>query len=167
MFETWRARRALLGHKPPTSVATPAPEALAEVVAGLRAHLGRAEPVGDPIWQLRLEGEQPLVGLDVRKRSVSDIRQRLVRTLHELDLRHLKVAQRRVLAALLVPPGALGEGWLERLLEGGDDGLRADWNRLRPRVALLLVEKGGAYRLHDPTGFGADAVTAWDAARGA
>lgn len=167
MFETWRARRALLGHKPPTSAETPAPDELADVVAGLRPHLGRTDPVGDPIWQLRLEGEQPLVGLDARKRSVSDIRQRLVRTLHELDLRHLKAAQRRVLAVFLVASGALAEGWLERLLEGGDDGLRADWNRLRPRIALLLVEEGGAYRHHDPTGFGADALTAWDAARGA
>ena len=90
---------------------------LADVVEALRPHLGRVYSVGDPIWHLRWEGERPLVGLDARKRSESDVRQRLLRTLHELDLRHLPRDQRRLLAVLLVPDGtAASDAWGRALL---------------------------------------------------
>lgn len=153
-----------MGHQPPTAVEDPAPVELERVVEGLRPHLGQVYSVGDPIWQLRWEGELPLVALDARKRSVSDLRQRLVRTLHELDLRHLPRTQRRLLAVVLAPEGAAASAaWGAQLHALGDDGLSGDWRRLRHRVALLVVETDGSHRLHEHARFAQAAVTAWEA----
>jgi len=166
MFDTWRARRAILGHQPPSTVSDPPPEALTRVVEGLRPHLGELFSVGDPIWHLRWEGPVQLMALDARERSQSDVRQRLLRSLHELDLRHLPRQQRRVLAVLLCrpEPGESVEAWHERLIQGGDDGLQGDWRAVRGRVSVLTVLDDGSHRLFDQGRLAAAGVAAWEAA---
>jgi len=153
MFDTWRARRAILGHQPPSTVSDPPPAALARVVEGLRPHLGELFSVGDPIWHLRWEGPVQLVALDARERSQS-------------DLRHLPRQQRRVLAVLLCrpEPGESVEAWHTRLLQGGEDGMQGDWRAARGRVSVLAVLDDGSHRLFDQGRLAAAGVAAWEAA---
>lgn len=142
------------------------PEALTRLVESLRPHLGDPFSVGDPIWHLRWEGKLQVVAIDTRERSQSDLRQRLLRTLHELDLRHLPRAQRRLLAVVLCRPeeGESLDAWHQRLMEGGSDGMHGDWRAVRKRVSILAQLDDGSHRLFDQGRLATDAVTAWEAA---
>jgi hypothetical protein len=94
------------------------------------------------------------VGLDATSRSVTDVRQRLLRRVHECDLRHMTPRRRRVLAVVLCDPRA-GEGlhgWHARLWEDRDEVGVADWRAARRRIAVLAVDGAGAQQL-----FGGDA----------
>jgi len=141
LLDRWRARRALLTRTPPTPIATPADPRLTDLVEGLKGPLGCPNSLGDPIWHHRWEGELQLVGLDARDRSVTDVRQRLVRLVHELSLRHLPRSARRAVAVVLCAPREDEglAGWLRRLDDDRGEVGMADWRAARRRLAILAV----------------------------
>ena len=168
ILDRWRARRAILTRSAPSSVETPADPALRPLVEELREPLGALHSLGDPLWHYRWEGERQLVGLDARSRSVTDVRQRLLRLIHELDLRHLPRRARRVVAVVLcAPKGDEGlTGWHARLMDDQGEVGAADWRAARRRCAVLAVGPDGGHDL-----FGGDAglhrlVERWAAGRG-
>jgi hypothetical protein len=169
LFDRWRARRAILSRNPPSSVTEPADPRLRAVVEALGSRLGSTDSLGDPCWHYRWEGELQLVGLDATSRSVTDVRQRLLRLVHELDLRHLPRRARRVLAVVLCAPEPSEglAGWHARLSDDEGEVGVGDWRAARGRITVLAVDAGvdgvGTSRL-----FGGDqrvtaAVEAWRA----
>ena len=115
----------------------------------LRGALGASQRVDDPYWQARWEGELQLVGLDARTRATGDVRQRLTRLVHELDLRHMAPRARRVVAVLLCAPrddeGL--DGWLARLaVDRGEVG--SAWEPVRPRITVVVQDEAGGLRVH-------------------
>jgi hypothetical protein len=167
LLDRWRARRAIATRSPPSPVGDRASPALFEAVEQVRAQAGALDSLGDPSWHYRWEGELQLVGLDATSRSVSDVRQRLLRLVHECDLRHMPARRRRVLAVVLCEPRpaeGLG-GWHARLDDDqGEVGVR-DWRAARRRIAVLAVEPGGAAELFGGDGQVRQAVAAWLASR--
>jgi hypothetical protein len=169
LFDRWRARRAILSRTPPSSIEEPADPRLRTIVEALGARLGSIDSLGDPSWHFRWEGELQLVGVDATSRSVTDVRQRLLRLVHELDLRHLPRRARRVLAVVLCSPEA-GEGlvgWHARLQDDQGEVGVGDWRAARRRIAVLAVDGGGT-DVATPKLFGGDhtvtqAVEAWQA----
>ncbi len=149
LFDRWRARRAILARTPPHSVEDPPDPRLTALVESLRDRLGVPNSLGDPIWHHRWEGELQLVALDAGTRSVSDLRQRLTRTVHELLLRHMARSARRVLAVVLcAPEGDEGlDGWYARLQRDEGEVGTADWRAVRPHIAVLALDASGAQRL--------------------
>jgi len=98
LFDRWRARRAIATRSAPSPVSDRADPRLFLAVEQVRVAVGALDSLGDPSWHHRWEGELQLVGLDALTRSVTDLRQRLLRLVHECDLRHLAAPRRRVLA---------------------------------------------------------------------
>lgn len=149
LFDRWRARRAIATRSPPATVNDPADPALFAAVEQVRALVGALDSLGDPSWHFRWEGELQLVGLDARTRSVCDLRQRLLRLVHECDLRHMPARRRRVLAVVLCDPreGEGLAGWHARLDDDqGEVGVR-DWRAARGRIAVLGIDTGGRAEL--------------------
>lgn len=140
---------------PPSSVDDQADARLAAAVESLKVHAETPNSLGDPCWHFRWEGELQLVGLDARARSVSDVRQRLLRLVHELDLRHMARRARRVFCVLLCEPRE-GEGLAglhARLMRDEGEVGEKDWNAVRHRIAVLLIDASGGCEL-----FGGDAA---------
>jgi len=167
LLDRWRARRAILTRSAPSSVEDPAHPALRPVVEALRDRIGTPHSLGDPSWHYRWEGEQQLVGLDASSRSVTDVRQRLLRLVHELDLRHLPRRVRRVVCVALCSPQA-GEGltgWYARLLDDQDEVGARDWRAVRRRCAVLALDGMGRYELFGGDGALRQAVADWSARR--
>ncbi len=164
-LDRWRARRAILSRTPPSTVDDAADPRLREVVEALREPVGADNSLGDPSWHFRWEGELQLVGLDATTRSVTDVRQRLLRLVHELDLRHLPRRARRVLAVVLCAPEPSEgfPGWHARLQDDQGEVGESDWRAARGRIAVLAIDGAGRHAL-----FGGDhavsrAVEAWAA----
>jgi len=165
LLDRWRARRAIATRQPPSPVNDVADPALRVAVEALGARLGAQASLGDPAWHYRWEGSLQLVGLDAAARSVSDVRQRLARLVHECDLRHLPRRTRRVLAVIRCAPreGEDLRGWYLRLQHDRGEVGAADWSAARRRIAVLLLDSHpeGGHML-----FGGDlavrsAVEAW------
>ncbi len=151
MLATWRARKALLGRTPPTPIdAARAPELVAFVDA-LGAALDATTPILDAVVHVRREGRLQIIGLDARRRSRSDIRQRVLRVAHEMHLAHIDAARRRVLAVVL-RDGEADElrAWSRALVDESGDGKRAerDWRHARRQIALLVIDPSGRYELN-------------------
>lgn len=144
LLDRWRARRAIATRTPPSPVNDPADPRLREVVEALIPLVDAPNSLGDPSWHYRWEGELQLVGLDATRRSVTDVRQRLVRLVHENDLRHMARRARRVLAVVLCAPhGEEGlRGWHLRLDDDRGEVGEADWRAARRRLAVLAVDAG-------------------------
>ncbi len=142
LFDRWRARRAIATRTPPSPVNDPAAPALRAVVEALATLLSTPDSLGDPSWHYRREGELQLVGLDATRRSVTDVRQRLVRLVHEDELRHMARRARRVLAVVLCAPHGAEDlrGWHARLDDDRGEVGVADWRAARRKLALLAVD---------------------------
>lgn len=141
LLDRFWARRALLSRSPPATVEDLPDPRLASVVASLCRLLDAPYSLGDPIWHQRWEGEVQIVGLDARRRSVSDVRQRIARTVHELTLRHMAARGRRLVALILCEPEG-GEGLVgfhARLQDDRGEVGPADWRRVSRRVTVLLM----------------------------
>jgi len=149
IFDRWRARRAILSRSPPSSIEEPAAPQLRQTVEALQPLVDATLSLGDPSWHFRWEGEMQLVGLDATSRSVTDVRQRLLRLVHELDLRHLSRRNRRVLAVVLCEPreGEGLTGWHARLQDDQGEVGAADWRAARRRFAVLAIDASGAHAL--------------------
>jgi hypothetical protein len=171
LLDRWRARRAIATRTPPSPVNDPAEPALRTVVEELAPRLQSRDSLGDPSWHYRWEGELQLVGLDATRRSVTDVRQRLVRLVHENDLRHMARRARRVLAVVLCAPRETEglRGWFLRLEDDRGEVGESDWRAARRRVALLLVDSADPSRaeLFGGDRFIRQAVSAWSAERAA
>jgi len=162
-FNRWRARRALVSRTPPTTLSDAPDPALTRAVTELSEALDTPFSLGDPIWHQRWEGQRQLVALDATARSVSDVRQRLARTVHELALRHMAAPGRRLLAVVrCAPEGGEGlAGWHARLWQDQGEVGVDDWRAARRSVAVLLQGPDGEHEL-----FGGDrqlreALAAW------
>ncbi len=143
-LDRWRARRAIATRTPPSTVNDPADPRLLAAVEALKAAVDAPNSMGDPCWHFRWEGALQLVGLDASSRSTADVRQRLLRLVHECDLRHMHRLGRRVLAVVLCRP-AEGEGlagWLRRLEHDPHDE-NGDWRAAHRRVAVLALTPQG------------------------
>jgi hypothetical protein len=167
LFDRWRAQRAIATRSAPSPVNDPAAPELFEAVESLKAAARCPDSLGDPNWHYRWEGDVQLVGLDARTRSVTDVRQRLLRLVHECDLRHMPRDRRRVLAAVLCEPRPDEDlrGWCLRLDHDEGEVGAADWRAARRRIAVLALDGRGGQHL-----LGGDrairlAVAAWSAAR--
>lgn len=162
-LDRWRARRALVSRTPPTTVEDPAHPRLISAVRSLCDTVACPFSVGDPIWHQRWEGDLQLVALDARSRSVSDVRQRLTRTSHELALRHMAARGRRMLAVVLCEPeGGEGlTGFHSRLQDDRGEVGQDDWRRVSRKVSVLLLEVDGKHQL-----FGNDDAVADSVKRG-
>jgi len=168
LLDRWRARRAIATRSAPSPVADRASPALFAAVEQVRAQAGALDSLGDPSWHYRWEGELQLVGLDALTRSVTDVRQRLLRLVHECELRHLTARRKRVLAVVLCEPreGEGLKGWHARLDDDqGEVGVR-DWRAARRRITVLALEPGGAAELFGGDGQMRQAFEAWQQARG-
>jgi hypothetical protein len=168
LLDRWRARRAIATRTSPSPVNDPAHPALRQVVEALIPLVQAPDSLGDPSWHFRWEGELQLVGLDAERRSVTDVRQRLTRLVHENDLRHMARRARRVLAVVRVAPRENEglRGWFLRL-EDDQDEVGPDWRAARRRLAVLAVDAADPQR-HEL--FGGDrfirlAVEKWAAGR--
>jgi len=163
LLDRWRARRAIATRTPPSPVNDPAAPALRALVEGLAQHVQSRDSLGDPSWHYRWEGELQLVGLDALTRSVTDVRQRLLRLVHECDLRHLDARRKRVLAVVLCDPRpAEGlKGWHARLDDDQGEVGASDWRAARRRIAVLALEPGGAAELFGGDGAVKQAVGSW------
>jgi len=166
LLDRFRARKALRTRTPPAPVDDAPPAALTQVVEALKAPLDARESLGDPTWHHRWEGALHLVGLDVRARSMSDLRQRIVRLVHENELRHLPRRRKRVVVVALCEPGERGFDGFHHALEDerGEVGL-ADWRSARRHLAVLAVTPDGRYRLLGGDRAVQRGVAAWAAAR--
>jgi hypothetical protein len=167
LLDRWRARRAIATRSAPTPINDPADPRLFQAVEQVRAQAGALDSLGDPSWHYRWEGDLQLVGLDALTRSVSDVRQRLLRLVHECDLRHMPARRKRVLAIVLCEPrpGEGLAGWHVRLDDDQGEVGVADWRAARRRIAVLALEAGGGSQL-----FGGDqpvqqAVARWTESR--
>ena len=167
LLDRWRARRAIATRTPPSPVNDPAAPALRALVEGLAQHVQSRDSLGDPSWHFRWEGELQLVGLDATRRSVTDVRQRLVRLVHENDLRHMARRARRVLAVVLCAPRENEglRGWFLRLEDDRGEIGEADWRAARRRVAVLAVDASDTSRreLFGGDRFIRQAVATWGA----
>jgi hypothetical protein len=154
VLDRWRARRAIATRTAPAAITDQADPRLLRLVEELKGVLATPDSLGDPLWHYRWDGDLQLVGLDARSRSVTDVRQRLLRLVHECDLRHLTRRRRRVLAVVLCRPqkGERLSGWHERLRTDRGEVGTADWRAARRRIAVLAVDEDG-----DPELFGGDA----------
>ncbi|HTE06640.1 MAG TPA: hypothetical protein VK824_10620 [Planctomycetota bacterium] len=145
----------------------PAAPELFAAVESLKATADCPDSLGDPNWHYRWEGAVQLVGLDARSRSVTDVRQRLLRLVHECDLRHMPRSRRRVLAVVLCEPQADEglRGWQLRLdADEGEVGA-SDWRAARRRVAVLALDGSGGHLLSGGDRAVRQAVEAWSGAR--
>ncbi|MED5329725.1 MAG: hypothetical protein VX916_00340 [Planctomycetota bacterium] len=166
LLDRWRARRGIRTRNPPNPVSEPPSPLLTEAVEGLKEPAGTPYSMGDPNWHYRWDGALQLVGIDATNRSRADVRQRLVRLVHECDLAHMSRKAKRVLAVVLCHPE---EGNLRLWHSYLDDGsLENDgaWPAARRRVAVLAMDDQGHHRL-----FGGDrdierAVEQWAKTRG-
>ncbi|MGQ0553091.1 MAG: hypothetical protein ACT4PU_07710 [Planctomycetota bacterium] len=142
ILDRWRAQRAIATRSAPTPVTDSADPRLLAAVEAIKPLADAPNSLGDPSWHYRWEGGLQLVGLDCRTRSVTDLRQRLLRLVHECDLRHLSRPQRRVLGVVLCEPqGTEGlRGWHQRLEEDRDEVGTADWRAARGRIAVLAID---------------------------
>lgn len=168
LIERWWARHHIQNATNPTPVADPGDPALADAVNSLCPHFGDPYSCGDPNWHFRWEGELQIVGLDATSRSVTDVRQRLVRLSHELALRHLPGRARRILAVVLVGEAAAADlvGWYARLDDDQGELGRMNWRLARRRVSVLAVTRSGAHRLFGGDRSVASRVASWAARRG-
>jgi len=167
LLDRWRARRAIASRTPPSTINDPADPRLFAAVEALKSRVDALESLGDPNWHYRWDGALQLVGLDATSRSVTEVRQRLVRLVHECDLRHMPRLSRRVLAVVLCQPreGEDLRGVYLRIDDDQGEVGSADWRAARRRIALLLMDGGGRHEL-----FGGDrairqAVDGWAQAR--
>jgi hypothetical protein len=155
-LDRWRAHRAIATRNGPSPVTGPPDARLRAVVEALGPHVQALDSLGDPSWHCRWEGELQLVGLDAHSRSVTDVRQRLMRLVHEVDLRHMAKRAKRVLAVVLCEPredeGLVG--WFARLQDDQGEVGERDWRAGRRRIAVLAMDGQGARTL-----FGGDAWT--------
>jgi hypothetical protein len=149
IFDRWRARRAIATRSSPTPISDSADPRLFAAVEELKGLVAADDSLGDPVWHYRWDGDLQLVGLDARTRSVTDVRQRLLRLVHECDLRHLTPRRRRVLAVVLCSPrGGEGlAGWHRRLDEDKGEVGVADWRVARRRVNVLALDTSGGVEL--------------------
>jgi hypothetical protein len=149
LFEKWRARRMLQYRTDPVPITDVADPVLFGVVESLRAAVGADCSLGDPHWHYRWEGEVQVVGLDATTRSVTDVRQRLARLVHEIVLRHLPARAKRVLAVVLVSDEAGMDlrGWLARLDDDQGEVGVLTWRSARRRIAVLAITRDGRHRL--------------------
>jgi hypothetical protein len=173
LLDRWRAKIANATRSAPSVVNDPASPALLAAVEGLKGPVQSTDSLGDPNWHYRWEGALQLVGLDATTRSVSDVRQRLLRLVHECDLRHMSRRARRVLAVVLCAPGE-GEalrGWYQRLEDDQGEVGGADWRAARRRIAVLALDARpdgkGVHELFGGDREMREAVAAWAAARAA
>ncbi|MFT7464473.1 MAG: hypothetical protein ACI9EF_002829 [Pseudohongiellaceae bacterium] len=168
ILDRWRARRAIMTRTPPTSVEDQPNPALVPMVRDLSERLVAPFSLGDPIWHQRWEGELQVLGLDALTRSVSDVRQRLARTGHELALRHMARRGRRVFAVILCAP--VGDeglvGWHSRLQDDQGEVGPADWRAASRLLSVLAVGVDGEHQLFGGDGQISAAVSAWAAAQG-
>src|SRR5262245_37562581 len=104
LLDRWRARRAIATRTPPSTINDQADPRLLQAVEAIKPCVDALESLGDPNWHYRWEGALQLVGLDATSRSVTEVRQRLVRLVHECDLRHMSRRRKRVLAVVLCAP---------------------------------------------------------------
>ncbi len=149
LLDRWRARRAIASRTAPSTINDPADPRLLAAVESLKVLADAQESLGDPNWHYRWEGALQLVGLDATARSVTEVRQRLVRLVHECDLRHMSRRRRRVLAVVLCAPreGEDLRGLHLRLDDDQGEVGASDWRAARRRIALLLVDGGGRHQL--------------------
>jgi len=161
-LDRWRAQRGLLTRSPPSTITDPPPARLTAAVEALKPLLGADESMGDPTWHHRWDGALQLVGLDATERSVSDVRQRLVRLIHECDLGHMARRRRRVLAVVLCRPDA-GDlrSWHAALDDDQGEVGPSVWRAARRRIGVLALDEQGGAQL-----FGGDrsiekAVLSW------
>jgi len=168
LLDRWRARRAIATRTAPSPVNDPAHPSLREAVETLIPLVVTPDSLGDPSWHFRWEGELQLVGLDAEKRSVTDVRQRLTRLVHENDLRHMARRARRVLAVVrCTPRGSEGlRGWFLRL-EDDQDEVGPDWRAARRRIAVLAIDAADtkSHELFGGDRFVRQAVDKWAAGR--
>jgi hypothetical protein len=171
LLDRWRARRAIATRTPPSPVSDPAAPALRTAVETLAPLVRATDSLGDPSWHYRWEGELQLVGLDATRRSVTDVRQRLVRLVHEDELRHMARRARRVLAVVLCAPhGGEGlRGWHARLDDDQGEVGVSDWRAARRKLAVLAVDAADPSRCELVGGDRAirQAVDAWRAVQAA
>jgi hypothetical protein len=167
LFDRWRARRAIATRSAPTPVSDQADPRLFVAVEQVRAQAGALDSLGDPSWHYRWEGDLQLVGLDARARSVTDVRQRLLRLAHECDLRHMPARRKRVLAVVLCEPrpGEGLAGWQARLDDDQGEVGVSDWRAARRRIAVLAIEAGGGAALFGGDKPVRDAVQRWTESR--
>jgi hypothetical protein len=163
LFDRWRARRAIATRSAPTPVSDRADPRLFQAVEQVRVAVGALDSLGDPSWHYRWEGELQLVGLDALTRSVTDVRQRLLRLVHECDLRHLAARRRRVLAVVLCEPrpGEGLSGWHARLDDDQGEVGVSDWRAARRRIAVLGIDAEGRTELFGGEGAVSQAVGRW------
>jgi len=168
LLDRWRARRAIATRTPPSPVNDQAAPALRAAVESLAALLDTPNSLGDPSFHYRWEGELQLVGLDATRRSVTDVRQRLARLVHENDLRHMARRARRVLAVVLCAPRENEglRGWFQRLEDDRGEVGESDWRAARRHITVLALDAAepGRHEL-----FGGDrsvrqAVASWASA---
>jgi len=149
LFDRWRARRAIATRTGPAPIEDLPDQALVTLVDSLKLAVGAQDSLGDPSWHLRWDGELQLVGLDATSRSVTDVRQRLLRLAHECDLRHLPRRARRVLLVVLCSPreGEGLSGWFKRLDDDQGEVGASDWRAARGRMAVLALDTDGSRQL--------------------
>ena len=163
LLDRWRARRAIATRSAPSPVSDRADPRLFEAVEQVRASVGALDSLGDPSWHYRWEGDLQLVGLDALTRSVTDVRQRLLRLVHECDLRHMAARRKRVLAVVLCEPrpGEGLKGWHARLDDDQGEVGVSDWRAARRRIAVLALDPSGGAELFGGDGAIAQAVGTW------
>jgi hypothetical protein len=146
LLDRWRARRAIATRSSPAPILDVADPRLATAVESLKEAVHAQDSLGDPSWHQRWDGELQLVGLDALSRSVTDVRQRLLRLAHECDLRHLPRRNRRILAVVLCRPRENEglAGWYRRLDDDQGEVGTADWRAARRRMAVLALDDEGA-----------------------
>ncbi|MHC4846340.1 MAG: hypothetical protein ACYTCU_09280 [Planctomycetota bacterium] len=149
LLDRWRAQRAIATRTGPSPIEDFADPRLVEVVEALKPAVGSLVSLGDPSWHLRWDGALQLVGLDATSRSVTDVRQRLVRLAHECDLRHMARRARRILLVVLCTPreGEGLQGWFKRLDDDQGEVGASDWRAARRRMAILALDGDGNRRL--------------------
>jgi hypothetical protein len=149
LFDRWRARRAIATRTGPSPIEDFADPRLVEVVESLKTAVGAQISLGDPSWHCRWDGALQLVGLDASSRSVTDVRQRLLRLAHECDLRHLPRRARRILLVVLCSPreGEDLQGWFKRLDDDQGEVGASDWRAAKRRMAVLALDGEGGRQL--------------------
>lgn len=153
LLDRWRARRAIATRTPPSTINDPVDPRLFSAVESLKQAVGAQDSLGDASWHLRWDGELQLVGLNAVSRSVTDVRQRLLRLAHECDLRHMQRSRKRILLVVLCNPreGEGLDGWHARLDDDQGEVGTSDWKAARRRMSVLALDTDGRRQL-----FGAD-----------
>ncbi len=167
LFDRWRAQRAIATRSAPSVVNEPAAPELFEAVESMKVAVSCLDSLGDPNWHYRWEGDVQLVGLDATTRSVTDVRQRLLRLVHECDLRHMPRGRRRVLAVVRCEPHEDEDlaGWALRLDHDEGEVGASDWRAARRRIAVLAIDGSGAHLLTGGDRPIREAVATWAATR--